>query len=135
MAAVAPYHTTLPHVTKDNWRELAAEKRAQRDALIPAEWRLAEQFTSGDARDVTGVAKQCGILSEREVEITELDEVQEVSVRLDGAVGRVWGTDLFRNNTQLAERIANKTYSAVEVTVAFSKRAAIAQQLVNCTPT
>lgn len=135
MAAVAPYHTTLPHVTKDNWRELAAEKRAQRDALIPAEWRLAEQFTSGDARDVTGVAKQCGILSEREVEITELDEVQEVSVRLDGAVGRVWGTDLFRNNTQLAERIANKTYSAVEVTVAFSKCAAIAQQLVNCTPT
>lgn len=135
MAAVAPYHTTLPHVTKDNWRELAAEKRAQRDALIPAEWRLAEQFTSGDARDVTGVAKQCGILSEREVEITELDEVQEVSFRLDGAVGRVWGTDLFRNNTQLAERIANKTYSAVEVTVAFSKRAAIAQQVVNCTPT
>ncbi|GAA6018594.1 hypothetical protein JCM8202_000574 [Rhodotorula sphaerocarpa] len=109
MAAVAPYHTTLPHVTKDNWRELAAEKRAQRDALIPAEWRLAEQFTSGNVTDVTGVAKQCGTLSEREVEITELDEVQE-----------------------LAERIANKTYSAVEVTVAFSKRAAIAQQLVNC---
>ncbi|GAA5965928.1 hypothetical protein JCM8115_000750 [Rhodotorula mucilaginosa] len=109
MASIGPYHTTLPHVTKDNWRDLAAQKREQQAQLIPAEWRLSPELVSQAGDDVTGIAEQSGILSARELEITELDEVKE-----------------------LAERIANKTYTAEEVAVAFSKRAAIAQQLTNC---
>lgn len=106
---IEPYHTTLPHVTKDSWRQLAAEKREKRDNLIPAEWKLDAQLVEEAGKDVTGIAQQCGILSQKELEITEIDEVQE-----------------------LAERIAKRTYTAEEVTVAFSKRAAIAQQLTNC---
>ncbi|KWU46948.1 amidase [Rhodotorula sp. JG-1b] len=109
MATIGPYHTTLPHVTKENWRDLAAQKREQQAQLIPAEWRLSPEIISQAGDDVTGIAEQSGILSARELEITELDEVNE-----------------------LAERIANKTYTAEEVAVAFSKRAAIAQQLTNC---
>ncbi|BGO99798.1 hypothetical protein RTG_00634 [Rhodotorula toruloides ATCC 204091] len=105
----SPYHQTLPHLTKDNWRDHAADKRARQAALIPKEWRLSPETLDATGDDVTGVPKTCGILSERELEITELDEVEE-----------------------LAKRIAKKTYTAVEVATAFSKRAAIAQQLTNC---
>lgn len=78
MATIGPYHTTLPHVTKDNWRELAAQKRDQQAQLIPAEWRLKPELVSQAGDDVTGIAEQSGILSARELEITELDEVKEV---------------------------------------------------------
>ncbi|GAA6003800.1 uncharacterized protein JCM10292_003380 [Rhodotorula paludigena] len=109
MPLIAPFHVTLPHLTKDNWREKAAEKKQAQDRLIPAAWRLSPELLADDRADVTGVPKECGILSDRELEITELDEVEE-----------------------LAKRIAQGTYSAVEVTTAFCKRAAIAQQLTNC---
>ncbi|GAA5864169.1 hypothetical protein JCM3774_001242 [Rhodotorula dairenensis] len=109
MATIGPYHKTLPHITKDNWRDLAAQKREKQAQLIPAAWRLKPDLIEQAGDDVTGVAVQSGILSARELEITELDEVQE-----------------------LAKRIADKTYKAEEVAVAFSKRAAIAQQLTNC---
>ncbi|BGO99797.1 putative amidase (putative) [Rhodotorula toruloides] len=107
--AAKAYHQTLPHLTKDNWREHAAAKREQRDALIPTEWHLSPDALAAAGDNVTGVPASCGILSGKELEITELDEVEE-----------------------LAKRIADKTYTAVEVATAFSKRAAIAQQLTNC---
>ena len=78
MATIGPYHTTLPHVTKENWRDLAAQKREQQAQLIPAEWRLSPEIISQAGDDVTGIAEQSGILSARELEITELDEVNEV---------------------------------------------------------
>lgn len=37
MATIGPYHTTLPHITKDNWRDLAAQKREKQAQLIPVE--------------------------------------------------------------------------------------------------
>ncbi|BGO91547.1 hypothetical protein NBRC10512_003206 [Rhodotorula toruloides] len=107
--AAKAYHQTLPHLTKDNWREHAAAKREQRDGLIPTEWRLSPDVLAAAGDNVTGVPATCGILSAKELEITELDEVEE-----------------------LAKRIADKTYTAVEVATAFSKRAAVAQQLTNC---
>lgn len=78
MATIGPYHTTLPHVTKDNWRDLAAQKREQQAQLIPAEWRLSPELVSQAGDDVTGIAEQSRILSARELEITDLDEVKEV---------------------------------------------------------
>ncbi|GAA5822234.1 hypothetical protein JCM3770_005859 [Rhodotorula araucariae] len=109
MAIIAPFHTTLPHLTKDNWRDEAAAKRARQAELIPASWRLSDEALAAAGDDVRDVPRTCGILTERELEITELDEVDE-----------------------LAHRIAKGTYTAVEVTTAFCKRAAIAQQLTNC---
>ncbi|KPV74611.1 uncharacterized protein RHOBADRAFT_36508 [Rhodotorula graminis WP1] len=109
MVAAPPYHVPLPHLTKDSWRDEAAKKRDQLASLIPAEWQLSPEALDAAGDDVRGLAASSGILSDRELDITELDEVQE-----------------------LASRIAKGTYTAVEVTTAFCKRAAIAQQLTNC---
>ncbi|GAA6001147.1 uncharacterized protein JCM10292_006399 [Rhodotorula paludigena] len=110
MLALEPFYTTPATLTKDNWQAKAAEKRACRDALIPAEWRLpAVALDNEQMTDVTGVPATCGLLNKRELEITELDDVDE-----------------------LAGRIAKCVYSAEEVAVAFCKRAAIAHQLTNC---
>ncbi|GAA6047051.1 hypothetical protein JCM3770_004172 [Rhodotorula araucariae] len=110
MTIAPPFYVTPATLTKDNWREKAAAKRAARDALIPPEWRLPEEFLRDEARkDVTGVPRECGLLNAREMEITEMDEVQE-----------------------LAKRVADRSFTAEEVAIAFCKRAAIAQQLVNC---
>lgn len=74
-----PHHTTLPHITKDNWREHAAAKRDSRDKLIPAEWRLTPDKYD-KLVNVLGVPADCGILSATELEITELDDATEVRV-------------------------------------------------------
>ncbi|BGP16425.1 hypothetical protein JCM10213_004019 [Rhodosporidiobolus nylandii] len=107
MPLIPPFWTTASHVTKDNWRELVAEKKAKQAALIPPEWTLPAEVLASAKGDVTGIP--LAYLSEREKEITELDEVEE-----------------------LAQRIVNKVYTAVEVATAFSKRAAYAHQLTNC---
>lgn len=136
MPAAPPYHTTLPHLTKDNWRDEASKKRDQLAALVPAEWRLAPEALEAAGDDVRGVAASSGILSERELEITELDEVEEVRPRSasppPSSSDRVELTLARSCTLQLANRITKGTYTAVEVTTAFSKRAAIAQQLTNC---
>ncbi|GAA5885685.1 hypothetical protein JCM6882_007527 [Rhodosporidiobolus microsporus] len=106
---IAPFYTTLSELTPDNWRERAAAKRASLNDLIPAEWRLSDAHLPPVVTDATTVVAQCGLLTARELEITELDELEE-----------------------LASRIAHGAYTAVEVTTAFCKRAAIAHQLCNC---
>lgn len=53
--------------------------------------------------------KSCGLLTARELDITDVEDC-----------------------IALLKKIHSKEWSALEVTVAFCKRAAIAQQLVNC---
>lgn len=73
-----PYYTPTPGVlNKDNWRDKCAEKRQKRDELIPAEWRFDTAKYDG-LKDVRGVPARCGILSEREIEVTEIDDAAEV---------------------------------------------------------
>lgn len=91
----------------DSWQTIAASKRARNAALIPTEWLLPSP-PSSEVRNVIDVPRTCGILTEKEVEITE-------KYSASGLVGEM----------------AKGTYSAVEVTTAFCKRAAIAQQLVS----
>lgn len=55
------------------------------------------------------VFKSCGLLSDRELEITDVQDC-----------------------VALLEKVHSKEWSALEVTVAFCKRAAIAHQLLNC---
>lgn len=89
------------------WIAIAAKKRQQRDDLIPKEWRLRDEIINDPKLlNVTGIAEASGILSHKELEITQ------GSVR--------W----------LLAEMAKGSLTAEEVTRAFCKRAAIATQLV-----
>ncbi|KAL4926283.1 general amidase GmdB [Aspergillus undulatus] len=95
------------------WQAIVAEHRKQLDLLIPAEWKLSEEFKSslpadGRLLQVDPVRKS-GILSDTELEITENYSA-----------------------AQLVQRLAWGEVSSLAVTTAFSKRAAIAQQLTSC---
>lgn len=93
-----------------DWETTARQKREAALAAIPRDWVLQAVPSPEDQRDVTGPYIQ-QFLSPREIEVTETD-----------AVG-------------LAASIAAGTWTAVEVTLAFCHRAAIAHQLVSRTPT
>jgi hypothetical protein len=53
----------------DTWKKLAEEKRRSRDALIPKKWTLSNPPPLRQL-DVMKVPEQSGILTEKEVEIT-----------------------------------------------------------------
>ncbi|KAJ4164361.1 hypothetical protein LMH87_006038 [Akanthomyces muscarius] len=90
------------------WEAIALDKRSQRDAAIPAEWRLQAGSVPKSRLNVTRVPVESGILVSREIDITETDA------------------------PLLVQKLAAQEYSSYEVTLAFCKRAAISQQLVNC---
>jgi amidase len=94
-----------------SWQEIAAGKRKAAYDLIPEAWRLPSSMIpkSEDAVSVMEIPRKCGLLSEAELDITE---------KYDAVA--------------LVEKLASKQVSATNVIAAFSKRAAIAQQLVNC---
>ncbi|RAK95306.1 general amidase GmdB [Aspergillus ibericus CBS 121593] len=99
--------------TTDHWRTLVARKREQLDAQIPSEWRLPQKFlaavpANGRLIDAD-VIRGSGILSDLELDITQNYSAGELLVNLSKGV-----------------------ISSVEVTTAFCKRAAIAQQLTSC---
>ena len=87
------------------WQEIAAEKKARQAASIPKEWLIAPP--SDDVLDVTDIPAKCGLLSARELEITEVSSI-----------------------AVLLGKIATGAWSSVEVTTAFCKRAVIAHQVV-----
>ncbi|KAK8136419.1 amidase [Apiospora sp. TS-2023a] len=92
-----------------SWEAMAAEKRAATISKIPESWRLSETDLS-DAkgqRDLTAPFI-CKFLTEDEVAITA------------------------QNTTQIASAIQDGHLTAVQVTTAFCKRAAIAHQINNC---
>jgi amidase len=91
-------------MTQD-WRELAAGKKQRQVDAIPKEWVISTPPSS--VLDVTRFPEQCGLLSPKELEIT------------DTAVG------------DLLKYLGSGLWSSLEVTKAFCKRAIIAHQLVN----
>ncbi|RHZ58030.1 hypothetical protein CDV55_100768 [Aspergillus turcosus] len=101
-----------------DWQHKVALKQQECLRKIPAEWKIPESLLSslrlplaennndliqGDA------VRKSGILTERELQITEQYTV-----------------------SGLLSALAEGKLSSLEVTLAFSKRAAVAQQLVNC---
>jgi amidase len=82
--------------------------QAELKLKIPLQWWLPETTFATKPRNITPIFRTCGILSGRELEITEVKDC-----------------------TALLSKIHSKDWSAVEVVTAFCKRAAIAQQLVN----
>ncbi|KZT68822.1 amidase [Daedalea quercina L-15889] len=94
-------------MSSQSWQDRCkARKRAQVDTL-PKHWLI--DLPSDDQRDVRDIPRTCGLLTLRELEITETTDVDCLLLNLRTAI-----------------------WSSVEVTTAFYKRAIIAQQLTNC---
>lgn len=94
------------------WQQKASAKQAEAKARIPAEWHLPAELlqqTSRDKLSVLDIPKTCGLLTDRELFITESFDA-----------------------TALRDKLAAGEFSAVEVATAFCKRSAIAQQLTCC---
>lgn len=91
----------------ESWQDrCAARKKKQLDS-IPPQWLI--KLPPDSQLNVMDVPAQCGLLSARELEITETVDVDVILAKL-----------------------ASTEWSSVEVTTAFLKRAIIAHQLV-CT--
>lgn len=91
------------------WQDLIADKRRRQQESIPKEWVI--QVPPADVLNVICVPRECGLLTQRELEITELDNV-----------------------SVLLKKLSSSEWTAVEVTTAFAKRAVIAHQLVGQIP-
>ncbi|TVY30739.1 putative amidase, partial [Lachnellula hyalina] len=91
-----------------NYRAIAASKKAQQWAKIPKAWRLPTERLQ-DANNVMDIPLTCGLLNETEASITSDYDA-----------------------TALLGQLKAGVWSVEEVTIAFCKRAAIAQQLTNC---
>lgn len=88
-----------------DWREVAADKKRRQQESIPKEWLIT--VPADTVLNVTSIPEQCGLLTPKELEITN---TTDVAILLD--------------------KLARAEWSSVEVTTAFYKRAIIAQQLV-----
>ena len=95
---------TAEILSMSSWKEIADKKKKEQIDRIPKEWLIS---VDSELKDVRSVPHECGLLSARELEITELDNVEI-----------------------LLHKLAEGEWSSVEVTTAFYKRAIIAHQLV-----
>lgn len=100
------------------WEVRAAVKRSRCEGLIPPAWKLPSTVVQGLAHLLENsktnlieldIPRRSGILTEKELRITEAYDVRH-----------------------LLEALASGELTSVDVTVAFCKRAAIAQQLTSC---
>lgn len=92
-----------------SWQAKAEAKRKDLAKQIPEKWRIPKDKMPADSvLSVIDFPKDSGLLTSRELEITETNVVP------------------------LAQKIASGSWTAKEVTEAFCHRAAIAHQLVNC---
>ncbi|KZV69062.1 general amidase [Peniophora sp. CONT] len=94
-------------ILRPTWQDLVVDKRARQAAAIPKDWIITPP--ADDVHDVTDVPATCGLLSAKELAITENTDIEKLLVQL--ATGEL---------------------SSVEVTIAYYKRAIVAQQVVNC---
>ena len=90
------------------WKAIAQRKRSELQSRIPSAW-LLKSPPSQDVLDVRSIPQTCSILTSHELSLTSSHDA-----------------------TSLAEAIRSRSLTAEEVTIAFCKRAAIAQQVCNC---
>ncbi|KAL4876348.1 amidase signature domain-containing protein [Aspergillus karnatakaensis] len=88
------------------WQTAANEIREALENSIPDKWKIPSNQIG--LRDVTKVPESCGILSEEDIAITNLDA------------------------STLVHKLTGGELTATQVTEAFCARAAIGHQLVNC---
>jgi len=98
-------------MTVEKWKIIVSKKQAEAVAKIPLAWRLPAEYTANVSEDVSNnvldVPRKCGLLSQRQLGITENYDA-----------------------TGLLEKLHSGELTSVEVTEAFCIRAAIAQQVV-----
>tara|TARA_R110002003_G_scaffold191_11_gene14791 strand:+ start:16566 stop:16991 length:426 start_codon:yes stop_codon:yes gene_type:complete len=87
------------------WQDIAADKRSRIAASIPSEWNIN---SIPDEKATFDYPATSGVLSAQDLELTGMSA------------------------TQLVEKLAKGEVKSVDVTMAFCKRAAVAQQLTNC---
>lgn len=96
----------------EDYKLVAQRKVASNSTKLPKEWLLQPKYLENIGPDspvnVLDVPRKSGILSEKELDITENHDA-----------------------TALLEKLASKQLTSYEVVLAFCKRAAVAQQLVN----
>ncbi|VUC35351.1 unnamed protein product [Clonostachys rosea] len=101
-----------------SWEDKVKEKRERCFKAIPQDWRIPDAILSqlpqpleDNATNLIklGIVRQCGILTDDELDITE-----------------------YHTTTNLLDKLKSGSLTSVQITTAFSKRAAIAHQLVNC---
>lgn len=91
--------------TNMSWKTIAQESQARLLQSIPDRWRLDSKRYSS-LKDVTSVPYTCGVLTDNQLEITELTAVEIVRC------------------------LESRELKAVQVLEAFAARTAIAHQLV-----
>lgn len=55
------------------WKLIASGKKASRDGKIPPDWQLKPGQVPDDQLNVINVPRECGILTPKEQQITELN--------------------------------------------------------------
>ncbi|KAF9461703.1 general amidase [Collybia nuda] len=90
-----------------DWKDICSAKKKAQLASIPPEWII--QMPPKSQTNVMNVPQDCGLLTARELQITETTDVET-----------------------LLKKLHSSEWSSVEVTTAFYKRSIIAQQLTNC---
>lgn len=90
------------------YKTIALQKQREQHARIPKAWVLPT-LPPPSQLDVCSIPRTCGILTKKELEITEHHDA-----------------------TSLAHALRSRQLTAHDVTLAFCKRAAIAQQLTQC---
>lgn len=111
-----------------SWQAIAQKKQFQRLASIPSQWRLDTKYIPSPEQVRKGISlvdipAKCGILTERELEITGLDATRLIEMLALGG-GKKGGKEGGEGR--------GRGLSAVQVTTAFCKRAAVCHQLVCC---
>ncbi|KAL8715570.1 MAG: hypothetical protein Q9220_000906 [cf. Caloplaca sp. 1 TL-2023] len=92
------------------WETIRNRKLEEQRSRIPQEWLIpTDKLPSDDIQNVMDIPRTCGILSAREINITETHDARS-----------------------LATAIRIRKYTAVEVTTAFCKRATVCNQLTSC---
>ncbi|KAF8591864.1 amidase signature enzyme [Ramaria rubella] len=93
-------------MTDNIWRSLCLDKKKRQEESIPKDWMV--RLPSEEQLNVTDFPHESGLLTTSELEITET------------------------NVEVLLTKLASSTWSSVDVTRAFYKRAILAHQVVNC---
>jgi amidase len=63
----------------ESWQTIADKKQAEQAARIPKEWLLPASYRqNGDMTNLTDLPRKCGMLSKRELELTEQYDATEL---------------------------------------------------------
>jgi amidase len=83
----------------EQWQSISKRKKDEQSSRIPKEWLLRDAFKpTSDVINVLDVPRKCGLLSQKELDITEA-----------------------RDATDLVEKLARGELKSVDVTTAFCK--------------